>query len=188
MAKHPIFIRNITHLTDARYFAAMGVDWISIRLHSDPASFSFWHTLRDWIEGLKLAAEIEEDDEMLLSRIIIDAKPEGILANHPGFVHLTGGLEMFVAADKVNSNFYQHGIKVILPYDQGVIDSTSFLSSPPDQIYLESEWNEQSIVELKHSGYAGGFCFHGTPESKTGMKDFSEFDKLLELIREEKLI
>lgn len=181
---HAIFIRNITHLTDARYFAAMGVDWISIRLHSDPVSFSFWHTLRDWVEGLKLAAEIEEDDEMLLSRIIIDAKPEGILANHLEFVHLTGGLEMFVVADDFNSNLHQHGIHVILPFDQGTTDLKSFLSFPPEQMYLESDWNEQSILHVKESGYTGGFCFRSTPESKTGMKDFSVFDHLLELIRE----
>ncbi len=184
MSKHPIFIRNITHLTDARYFAAMGVDWISIRLHSDLASFSFWHTLRDWIEGLKLAAEIDENDEMLLSRVIIDAKPEGILANHLEFVHLTGGLEMFVTADDFDSNLHQHGINMIVPYDPGTTELKSFVNILPEQIYLESEWNEQSILNVKASGYTGGFCFRSTPESKTGMKDFSDFDHLLELIRE----
>ncbi len=184
MSQHQILVRKISNLTDARYFAAQGVDWLSIRLHSDPASFSFWHTVRDWVEGIRLAAEYEENDEMLLSKIIIDAKPEGLLANHLDFVHLTGGLEMFVVADDYHSHLLHHGIKVILPYDQGMADGKSFLSIPPDQIYLESEWNEQSILDIKNSGYSGGFCFRSTPESKTGMKDFSEIDHLLELIRE----
>lgn len=184
MASHPVFIRNITHLTDARYFAAMGVDWISIKLHSDPASFSFWHSLRDWVEGLKLAAETEEDDEMLLSKIIIDARPEGIVLGHLDFVHLTGGLELFVAAEEFTSDLHQHGINLILPYRHGVTETKLFSGIPSDQIFLESDWNEQSISDVKSSGYSGGFCFRSTPESKTGVKDFSDFDLMLELIRE----
>ena len=66
MNRNPILIRNIKHLTDARYFAAMGVDWMSMPLTHDPQSFAMWHTLADWIEGVKLAAEIDVNDEMLV--------------------------------------------------------------------------------------------------------------------------
>ena len=79
MSRNQILVRNIKHLTDARYFAAMGVDWMSMELNSDPTSFMRWHTLRDWVEGVKLAAEIDAGDEMLLSKTIIDARPDGII-------------------------------------------------------------------------------------------------------------
>ena len=72
-------MRNIKHLTDARYFAAMGVDWMSMELNNDPTSFMKWHTLKDWVEGVQLAAEIGTPDEMLLAKTIIDARPDGII-------------------------------------------------------------------------------------------------------------
>ena len=78
---NPILVRNIHHLTDARYFAAMGVEWMSIKLSADPASFSKWHMLKDWVAGVKLAAEIQMEDEMLLAKTIIDAAPDGIIIN-----------------------------------------------------------------------------------------------------------
>lgn len=184
MSHHQILVRKITHLTDARYFAAIGVDWLSIRLHSDPATFSFWHTLRDWVAGIRLAAEFDGEDEMVLSKIIIDAKPEGIIADHLDFVHLTGGLEMFVAADEFSPLLRQNGIHIILPYEYGKTDPGSFINIPSDQVFLESDWNEQSISEIKSSGYTGGFCFQSTPESKTGVKDYSEFDRMFEILQE----
>lgn len=184
MTMHPILVRNISHLTDARYFAAMGVDWMSIRLDSNPVSFSFWHTLRDWVEGVRLAAEIDEDDEMLLSKIIIDAKPDGIIAGHLEFVHLTGGLDMFVTNHEFNASLSENGIKVILPYIHEQTEPHSFLHIPADLIFLESHWTAEAIVAVKTLGFAGGFCFHSSPETKTGMKDYSDFDHLLELIQE----
>ena len=72
-------------MTDARYFAAMGVDWMSIELNNDPASFMRWHTLKDWVSGVKMAAEIIVPDEMLIAKTIIDAKPDGIVFHHPDY-------------------------------------------------------------------------------------------------------
>ena len=68
-----IFIRNISSLTDARYFAAMGVDWMSVKLSEDPASFSKWHTMREWVAGVKLAVELISNDESLIAKAMIDA-------------------------------------------------------------------------------------------------------------------
>ncbi|MDQ3016765.1 MAG: hypothetical protein M3R25_08645 [Bacteroidota bacterium] len=179
---HPILIRKISHLTDARYFAAMGIDWMSIELNADPATFSLWHTLRDWISGIQLAADISDGDEMLYSKVIIDARPDGIIADSLDFVHLTGGMEMFLSSEEITMAFSQNDIKLIAPYRQGITDITSFLSIPSNAIFLESDWTFNGIDLLKQKGYKGGFCLKGTPESQTGIKDYSFFDEILERI------
>ena len=100
MATNQILVRNIRHLTDARYFAAMGVDWMSMELSGDPASFSKWHSMQEWISGVKLAAELTSEDESVIARTIIDVKPEGIISDNLDIVHLTGGVHLFLLSDK----------------------------------------------------------------------------------------
>lgn len=123
---HAILVRHITHLTDARYFAAMGVDWISMRLDADPKSFMRWHSIRDWVEGLKLLAEPASGDEELLARVIIDAKPDGIL--------LPGGVDFRVPDGVV---LFKEGIPQsesefgIVRYDGGDPLSTNPASTNP---------------------------------------------------------
>src|SRR5687768_1137308 len=96
-----IFIRNISSLTDARYFAAMGVDWMSVKLSEDPASFSKWHTMREWVAGVKLAVELISNDESLIAKAMIDAQPDGLVADNLDNIHLTGGIDLFLLPQKL---------------------------------------------------------------------------------------
>ena len=95
MNKNPILVRNISHLTDARYFAAMGVDWMSMELNGDPTSFMKWHTLKNWVEGVKLVAEIDTTDEMLLAKTIIDAMPDGIIVSTIAPLDIPAEIQLF---------------------------------------------------------------------------------------------
>ena len=176
-----IMIRNISHLTDARYFAAMEVDWISITLTDDATSFSKWHAMRDWITGVKLAAELSSEEESLVAKTIIDASPDGIITDNLDIIHLTGGIDLFVLTEKLlhaNDNFYQ-----IISYDK--LKSTNDIAtlSSRTNIFLAADWTPALIKEMKENNYAGGFCFHASGEMATGMKDFSGMDEMLEIAR-----
>lgn len=180
---HPILVRNINHLTDARYFAAMNVDWMSFPLNSNPASFLLWHTLKDWVEGVKLAAEINTQDEMLLAKTIIDAAPDGIItSNHitneiPLTIqvfHETGSLEL-VKTELKNS--------IILYYiPDTLLAGDTLLKIPPDKIFVQSSWTMDSVKALLESGYQGGVCFLGGSEDKTGLRDYRVIDEMLEIL------
>ncbi|HUR30772.1 MAG TPA: hypothetical protein VMZ69_05030 [Saprospiraceae bacterium] len=177
---NPIIIRNVSHLTDARYFAAMEVDWISIALTDDPVSFSRWHAMREWISGVKLAAELATAEESLVAKTIIDANPEGIITDNIDIIHLTGGMALFILTEKIlqeNENFAQIISYVNYNKDNG------FLFSNPEAIYLDANWTREMIFDLKQKNYNGGICLHASGELAAGMKDFSEMDEILELIR-----
>src|SRR5687767_4011691 len=137
MSANPILVRNIHHLTDARYFAAMEVDWISMELSVDPLSFSRWHTMRDWISGVKLAAELQEADESLVAKTIIDARPDGIISNSLEFIHLTGGIDLFILAEKLLPIPSNHLFVQIIPYDSLNIEGV-FSFEAPALLYLEA--------------------------------------------------
>lgn len=180
MTKNSILIRNITNLTDARYFAAMGVDWMSMELSEDPVSFSTWHSVREWISGVKLAAELKSEDESVLARTIIDVKPEGIVSDNLDIVHLTGGIHLFLLSDKMNYKVVDELYAQIILFDPNLELPYHQL---PENIYLQADWTPEWIIDLKNKDFSGGFCFRATGETMTGIKDYSEMDAMLELIR-----
>lgn len=177
-SRNPILIRNVRSLTDARYFAAMEVDWISMPLTSDPATFLLWHNLQSWISGVRLAAEISTDDEALIAKTIIDAAPDGLIVNNMEMVHLTGGIELFLLRDEVNNSFGDEVYAQVVPYQSGM--PISHFESP-QLIFLEADWTPEMINQLDN--YSGGFSFNAVDEEALGLKDFSSMDLMLECIR-----
>ena len=178
MNKHPILIRNITHLTDARYFAAMGVDWMSMELNNDPTSFMKWHALKDWVAGVKLVAEIDTTDEMLLAKTIIDALPDGLVVRNVSPIELSQEIQLFYDAQTLDGIDFPRGSYRIIHYDQ-FMDMHPILSIDPAIIFLQSEWTQASLGSLLNAGYTGGICFTGGEEDATGMRDYELIDELI---------
>jgi hypothetical protein len=180
MSKNPILVRNISHLTDARYFAAMGVDWMSMELNGDPASFMRWHSFKDWVEGVKLAAEIYTNDEMLLAKAVIDAQPQGIIFHQAGGSAGLPDMQLFfdVSADVEPKVLPECSIRIMTYHP--LIDMLSFLDLDPQTTFLQAEWTPEMLGSLLDAGYKGGICFSGGEEDATGMRDYEVMDGLLE--------
>ena len=176
MSKNQILVRNIKHLTDARYFAAMGVDWMSMELNSDPTSFMRWHTLRDWVEGVKLATEIDAGDEMLLSKTIIDARPDGIVLTQLLDVEGISDAELFFDTRYVNGDKCPHNSFTIIHFDD--IDADQILELNPVTTFLQHDWTLDVLDKLLVLGYKGGICFTGGDEDATGMRDYEMIDEM----------
>jgi hypothetical protein len=182
MSRNQILVRNIKHLTDARYFAAMGVDWMSMELNHDPASFMRWHTFREWIEGVEMAAEIYSADEMLLAKTIIDAKPDGIILTQLSPSEALQDVELFFDTHYIDRNKCPEGSFEIIHFDEIEADSIVGLSSY--STFLQHEWTPDVLEFLLAAGYEGGICFSGGEEDATGMRDYELMDELLGLVME----
>lgn len=182
MMTSPIFISHVTHLTDARYWAAMAADWISLQLTEDDKSFQRWHTFHEWISGVMLAAEPDDADESLIARCIIEAKPDGLVCDNLEFLHLTGGMTLFVRTEKPLADSYDL-ITQIIPFTSLTDHGRAILQIPSSGVFIEHDWDIHSIRKVKEMGYKGGFGFRGTPEKETGQKDFTLYDEMVEEIR-----
>jgi hypothetical protein len=178
MYKNPILVRNITHLTDARYFAAMGVDWMSIELNNDPTYFMRWHTLKDWVSGVKLAAEIITPDEMLIAKTIIDARPDGMVLHQIEVPEGLPGIQLFFAIVPGDDKVFHEAYFSIYPY--GSLNQEQLLTLDPQTTFIEAEWTVAMLDQLIQSGYTGGICFTGGEEDVTGVRDYEMMDELLE--------
>ncbi len=178
MRRNQILVRNIKHLTDARYFAAMGVDWMSMELNNDPASFMRWHTFRDWVAGVKLAAEIDAVDEMLLAKTLIDVKPDGIILTQLLDLEGISDAELFFDTRYVNLDKCPNDSFSIVHFDE--IEADRILELDPATTFLQDEWTLDALDQLLLAGYKGGICLTGGDEDATGMRDYEVIDELLE--------
>lgn len=174
---HPILVRKITHLTDARYYAAMEVEWMSMQLTQDPASFHKWHAIRDWVEGVKLVAEYDPTDDDVFARIMIDAKPDAV------FVHDTVPdalqTETVVFSSSALENKDTLEIYHVLPY---ATYKNTEIKYHDKMLFLEADWTPALLSALLATGYQGGICFHGEAELGVGLKDFEMMDEMMHLL------
>ena len=177
MNSNQILVRNITHLTDARYFAAMGVDWMSMVLTEEQDTFARWHALRDWVAGVKLLAEVRSGNEDLLAKVIIDAKPDGLLLPKNLQMEIPNEVEIFEEGPVAANNRIQ-----IIQYES--LDDLNFNEEETQSVFLQAPWTLPLLNEVLSSGFKGGICFFGGKEEAVGVRDYADLDDMINLIKE----
>lgn len=135
-----VFAAGITHLTDARYFAAWDVDYLAFPLGEDLPAAIGWEqfaVLREWVEGPTIVAELGERSDvtqwaetLLAAGVNIALLPATAPAAAPQILH-AAGIQVFVhqpvagyeSADDVHENLRQHptAASVILDFEAGGI-------------------------------------------------------------------
>jgi hypothetical protein len=183
MPDHSILVRHILHLTDARYFAAVGVDYMSLVLDDSQLSFDRWHAIKDWVEGVALVAEPSHDGESLLAKIIIDAKPDGILVNPSNLPDVPANLELFMLASDGIHPSAPLAVSLIAEVPAEIIEAGYPLPEKEESFFLQTEWTPFLVAKVLEQGYTGGFCFTGGQEEITGVRDYQMMDDMISLIK-----
>lgn len=166
-----IWIRSLKSLTDARYFAAMGINGISMEVNSE--SILTWFAIRDWVEGIQTGIEPLQYDDDFIARIYIDAKPDVLIVEESALSKFPGEIPTIVK--DVSKQIYPH--RSIRLYDQSLN-----LNELPHEDLLESDWTVDLIRKVLEQGYKGGFCFRGEAEEQTGIRDYTAMDEMLEIL------
>jgi hypothetical protein len=176
----PILVRHVAHLTDARYFAAAGVDWISLDVVDDAESFARFQAIHDWVEGVSVAAEPLADDEDLLARILIELRPAGMIVPIEAANMIPPDVQCFFAVEADAAVNVPRGARriVVLPEKMA-----SEHNSWAEEDLLETEWTPGLLRRMIDAGYAGGYCLHGGREELTGVKDFTPIDEIMDVLR-----
>jgi phosphoribosylanthranilate isomerase len=134
-----VLASGITHLTDARYYAAWEVDYLAFPLGSgvaDAISWDYFHALREWVEGPTSVAELGE---------ISDAEAwVPLLTEHK----LNHALILHTAPADAPKIFAEAGIKTIslvhVEGYQSADDVAEALGELPDA--------ELAILDFQHGG------------------------------------
>jgi len=178
LLKRKIIAQNITNLTDARYFAAWGVDYLSFNIAPD----SPYHIdldkakeIIDWVEGPQSLIEsnavefIEGIDGHILSNIF-----SSLPLNKEAFFRTPMSEVM---------RGLPAGKYIIQPTEEQLSDLASLESSKimGCDIYIDAQ--DLGIAQIEELPEYG-LVIQGGAEEKVGVKSFDELDVLYEWLIE----
>ena len=180
MLSRKIVASNIRNLTDARYFAAWMVDYMSFDITANSQSFigpTNITEIIDWLAGPEfignfcghedLVFVLENIKELKLSGVITDQK--AILDNW----NFDDGKLFYVVSE----------FELVRNLDTKIITKPeaveSFINGGHDA-YVDSKYFDLELLE--DLGKRTGLCLEGGEEIKTGLKSFDELDDIFEFL------
>lgn len=173
MLTQKIIAQNITNLTDARYFAAWGVNYISFNTIADSDYFindAAIKEIKDWVEG-----------------------PECLLeANALEFEDIADGFilsNIYSSLPIVKETFFRISFediikglpdgKYISPITKEQIDQLANIDYQHLHLYFDiAELEPVDVLRLQNFG----LVVQGGEEEKVGLKSYDELDELYELL------
>jgi len=196
---------SITNLTDARYFAAAGVEWLGFSINA-AASLDDIQTIIEWVDGVKIILEFGE--------VLSAADYEAIEKLHPDFIQVNiqcnlddlhepipviktinpAQMDMEALTELLEENVEDAAGFVIDLCDYTWEDlQTGNAISPTDlekiingySCLLKLNFSSKNINEVIEKLQPDGICIEGGTEEKVGYKSFEPLDELLEILATE---
>ena len=159
---------NVNHLTDARFFAAVGAAFIFFDGNQPPSRWIEYFSMMEWIEGGNFGFSFDYlPDEMTLSELsengikFILLPSESLIKPLDGLTVFSRGSSMF------SSNILIQNMNEVITQNEMYWQIISEKISTQDFDQLKSLPNV-------------GLAFEGTPESLVGVKDFDTLDQIIE--------
>ncbi len=175
MKRTKIFAKGIQHLTDARYFSAMGVDWMSfdIRQNSDHfISRIAYNAIKEWVEGPQFSVY---SNEVEIENIKIVTDSEYQPASETNRV-----VELDLASLKELELIKANAILLIVDNVELAISNADILNKQTTPIYLDTKLSPSIVKDLAKALPTIGIVLYGAAEEKVGFKNYDEIDEIIE--------
>ena len=156
---------------------------MSLELDEGKITFDRWHAIRDWVEGVSLVAEPSNENESLLAKVIIDAKPGGMVITPAMLPAIPSEMELFMTESNVMNPSFLPGVSLILEAETDLFDAGFQFLHYEQPVYLQTDWNPVLLAQVLQQGYTGGICFTGGKEEITGIRDYNMMDDMMSLLR-----
>jgi len=192
-----------TNLTDARYFAAWGVEWLGFGLEPGqdhvvaPAQMA---AIKEWVEGPKMVGEFSGLDVELIHQSInlldLDAVEVSRFANLsaldlsiPLFMNIVMEADLEAEALREILKSKEAVNYFILDFEKNASNndfrekfSVSWLSNLTKQfpIFIRTSIDTYSLKEITEEIQPLGISLAGGEEEKVGLKSFDELDEIFE--------
>ncbi len=209
MLKTKIKASAVINLTDARYFAARGVEWLGFRFGGSPEtsiSLLAAKAIAEWVDGVKIAGEFDfataEDIRAANDLMHFDAVQVGMFtpaAELEKLRDLTFIKEVVVTNATTEEEILNHFIEyqpyathflldftkagitwAMLKYGSSL--SIGFLAKlfAEHKVILALDFLSEEVNEVLESLQPEGLSLTGGEEEKIGLKSFEELDEILD--------
>ncbi len=196
MLKTKVKISKVNNLTDARYFAAMGVDYLGFCCNSGTEMYctpSKIKEITEWVSGPQFVLEFdgwqhESDIINMLSTGIGHAVHFGAFATYAATFEVPV-FKDFILENLDESDFVGVDFPVIRSeksYHQLSDNDESKIKDLAAQkrIFLDIQFKAKDLWEVLQNLSVYGLILRGGDEEKIGVKSFEELDEIFEILQE----
>lgn len=186
-------ISNITNLSDARYCAGMGVEWLGFSM--DTIALDRFNEIRGWLAGVSIVGETDAPHLDQIKALVAEYKPDVLQISHAELVEEVKelGLPIILKLDLAE------GLPTELSgADYYLIDHSDPFAhiDTPTLGYLDQfsykyptllafGINEMNVLEVIDQIPVKGIALSGGEETRPGFKEFGEMMDILERLDEE---
>ena len=198
----PLLAFGITHLTDARYFAAWDVRYICFAMGAGGITADYFHAMREWVEGPVCVPYLGPDlvgienalaelqTGTALTHIMVDygtpfSPPPGTTLTVITRAPVAG----YQSALDVQEQLASLSGPVILDFTDGGITWSDLVEGHPfstgllhelvtdREVYIHIDLTADELTAVRDQ--LPGLAFRGSSEEKVGYKSFEDIDDLL---------
>jgi phosphoribosylanthranilate isomerase len=184
---------SVSSLSDARYFAGMGVDWLGFDVKTnspDYVSPELYQSMAGWVTGPKRVIEVGPGNLESINDLINTYRPDLVEVPASQLAVLKGLTKVPIMA-RLDLDTDLLNILALAEVKYAVLTTEDALKkkeviqniSKVTQVLLCVAPNESQINSLLTLLPLAGICLQGSPEIKVGLKDYS-FADLLESLEE----
>lgn len=200
----------ITHLTDARYFAAWETEWLGFMLSPGSEAsveLQLVAALREWVDGVKICGEFSlaslSEIEAAIDVLGLETIQLGMLTPLENLQALRGKVEIiqeivveaYLTAEELSEMMEERKEAVdyfLLQFNKGGLTWPDIQEDTPFGVEQLAQWAKQYplLIDLPLSGTTPtqflnqvpvkGFSVVGAEEEKVGVKSFDELDEFFE--------
>ncbi|NJB87230.1 phosphoribosylanthranilate isomerase [Lewinella marina] len=203
MVSTPLLAFGITHLTDARYFAAWDARYLCFPLGPAGLSTDYFLAIREWVEGPVCVAELGADAgaeysaEALsdggISHVLIDYGSPATGFTAAGITVLTRlPVAGYHSLDDLQERMAETSGALILDFTDGGITYSDLVNGSPfplselsaligdGEVFLHLDLSASQAEATATANY--GLALRGSSEEKVGYKSFDDLDEILEAL------
>ena len=184
---------SVSSLSDARYFAGMGVDWLGFDVNPDSPHYvspELYQSMAGWVTGPKRVIEVSGVSTESIKSLIDTYTPDFIEVDASQIAILKGLTDISLMArldlDTNPLNIQALAdVKFAILTVQDALKKKEIIQSISQviDVLLSVASHEPQINNLLTLLPISGICLKGSPEIKVGLKDYS-FADLLENLEE----
>ncbi len=201
---------SVTNLTDARYFAARGVDWMGFCLeprHELSITPDTFRQIREWIDGVKIVGEYDltpvPDIRLQAEELALDAIQVGMFAERDalmGMKNLIAIKEVVLLENMEETDLLEHFLDYspfcqyfLLDFIKSGISWHDLQNNQPlplkvfqslcrhNRVFIHIDMTPATLPGIVNTLKPFGICVSGGEEEKPGYKSYEELDAIFDL-------
>lgn len=179
MLKTSVFVGKVTNLSDARYCAAVGADFIGFDCNPSSSryvSVELINAIIGWTAGVKTVLEFGNQPESAIIDLVNTVKPDAILIPTECYTPAIKNLNCTVM---ISSNS-----AIELTCDYLVCDASAFpnVKGTSVPVFVSGDITENNIAQLLETYKPFGIYLQGGDEIKPGIKSYDELAVIFDLL------